>query len=147
MNNYFEMLEAVASIATNLHTYFQLLITLAVIYMVAIYNVGTRLRTLQVALLNLVYLLVYCLSWLGYFTARQTFTRAWLETEAFAKREEITFEHIVPVPDYFSVDFSNVIALLYGAAILIISLAFSWTIRHGGKQIAAPHSLQNNGSD
>ncbi|MDA9580386.1 hypothetical protein N9S00_04170 [Luminiphilus sp.] len=107
MNNYFEMVEAVSSIAANLHTYFQLLITLAVIYMVAIYNVGTRLRTVQVALLNAVYLLVYCLSWLGYVTARQTFTRAWLETEAFAKSEGLLFEHIVPVPNYFSVDFSN----------------------------------------
>ncbi len=147
MDIYYVIYESIPALGEGYGNSFELLLWLAVMYMVAMYNVGTKLTTLQIALLNTVYLLVYGLVFISYVTTRALMTETVLEVYAAFERQGMAFEYISPIPDIYTVGLSNAISLTAGAAILLISLAFSWSIRHGHRRIAAPHLQSDNGEE
>ena len=125
---------------------FEILVGLAGAYMIVAYNVGAKLTRLQVCLLNTVYLLVSGLVSWSYLGWRFITGKMGLEIQHLQESQGLAFQHLpnltysmYPVPQM-------VMAALISLAILLLSLVFMWSIRHGGKHIAAPHSLEENAS-
>ena len=148
MELFYQIHEVNAALTANNISLFQVLITLAIVYTVAVYNVGVKLTTLQTALMNTTYILIYCHIVIGHLSLKKFFIESSLLAEVlFSEDSDVAIGNFTPATDYSGVVYGVLFSATVDAAILLLTLAFGWSIRHGHRRIAAPHLQSDNGEE
>ena len=121
------------------------------VYTVAVYNVGVKLTTIQTALMNTTYILLYCHIVIGHLSVKKFFVESSLLVEELLLEGLYTTpENVTPLSqssDYPGLVYGVLFSATVDAAILLLTLAFGWSIRHGHRRIAAPHVQSDNGEE
>jgi len=145
----YELIDLYSSLSMYTITIYSTMMAIAAMYMVAAYNVGSKLTTLQMGLLNAVYIYVYGWMSFGYVVNKVAGNMYVYEAVAVVERNSFEFTHLLP-QDAWDVVSPNIVGYNTVGLIavpLALTLAFGWSIRHGHRQIAAPSLQSDDGEE
>ena len=149
MPSFYELIDLYSSLSMYTVTIYSMMMAIAAMYMVAVYNVGSKLTTVQMGLLNAVYIYVYGWMSLGYVLNRLAGNRYVYEAVAVAERGGLELTNLLPQEAWDVVDPNiaayNTVGMM--AVPFVLTLAFGWSIRHGHRRIAAPHIHSDNSEE